>query len=400
VQNNPDLAMARARAEAARGRLVQAGLYPNPVVTARIDELGSPENVAGFPAMTFSQEIVTARKIPLAKAAAAHGVAAADWLAVTRWYDAQTRVRTAYYELLTAEREVEANREVVRLAEEGLDAARKLLRAGTGTQPDVLRAEVERQQSSVRLATSQRRLEAAGRLLATAVGVNSLPAGGAGAPGDRSTPLVVGTLDHPVPVLEWQPLLEGVLERSSEVQEAQALVLQAEKLLARAEADACPNVTAAVRPIYNAPLHHWEVLLEFGGPVPIFNRNQGNILAARADVGNARASARGVELRLTERLALAYQRYQTARRQVMLYEKQILPRARESLRLIRIGYEKGDPKYDFTTLLQAQQTLAQARLVQVQTQGDLWRALSEIGGLLQQDGFPEDCTGMRKETRP
>src|SRR5947207_1804977 len=37
-ENQPDLASARARAEAARGRLVQAGLYPNPTVVARIDE--------------------------------------------------------------------------------------------------------------------------------------------------------------------------------------------------------------------------------------------------------------------------------------------------------------------------------------------------------------------------
>src|SRR4051812_32983349 len=35
AQNNPDLAVARARAENARGRLIQAGLYINPIVTPR-----------------------------------------------------------------------------------------------------------------------------------------------------------------------------------------------------------------------------------------------------------------------------------------------------------------------------------------------------------------------------
>src|SRR5262245_5490856 len=37
-KNHPVLAIARARIEAARGRLVQAGLYPNPIVTPRVDE--------------------------------------------------------------------------------------------------------------------------------------------------------------------------------------------------------------------------------------------------------------------------------------------------------------------------------------------------------------------------
>ena len=57
-------------------------------------------------------------------------------------------------------------------------------------------------------------------------------------------------------------------------------------------------------------------------------------------------------------------------------------------RLVRKGYESGDPKYDFTAVLQAQQTLAQARLAQVQALGNVWRAVSEIAGMLQGFGMP------------
>ena len=60
-----------------------------------------------------------------------------------------------------------------------------------------------------------------------------------------------------------------------------------------------------------------------------------------------------VELRLTERLTLAFQRYENARRQTEAYEKQILVNAAESLRLVRLGYDRGDPKYDYTTVLEA-----------------------------------------------
>jgi len=59
--------------------------------------------------------------------------------------------------------------------------------------------------------------------------------------------------------------------------------------------------------------------------------------------------------------------------------------ATEALRLLRLGYEKGDPKYDYTSLLQAQRTLVQSQLAHVQARGDLWRAISEVAGLLQSD---------------
>jgi outer membrane protein TolC len=60
-------------------------------------------------------------------------VAAADWQALTRWYDVLTRVRIAFFEVLAAQREVHTNEEVVRIAQEGLEVARKLQKAGTGT---------------------------------------------------------------------------------------------------------------------------------------------------------------------------------------------------------------------------------------------------------------------------
>ena len=52
--------------------------------------------------------------------------------------------------------------------------------------------------------------------------------------------------------------------------------------------------------------------------------------------------------------------------------------AKASLKLVKAGYDRGDPKYDYTTLLQAQQVLFQAQLAQIQAKGELWRAVVEI----------------------
>jgi hypothetical protein len=48
------------------------------------------------------------------------------------------------------------------------------------------------------------------------------------------------------------------LTRSSEVQEAQANVLQAERLLRRAHAENIPNVQLSVRPLFAFPEHTME----------------------------------------------------------------------------------------------------------------------------------------------
>ena len=125
--------------------------------------------------------------------------------------------------------------------------------------------------------------------------------------------------------------------------------------------------------------------------MPIFDRNQGNIHAAKNEFALALAFERQLELRLVERMTGAYQRYQSARKQADAYRTVIVPKAEESLKLVESGYAAGDKKYDYTAVLQAQQVLAQARLAQTQAIGDLWRSVIEIAGLLQQENLREGC---------
>jgi cobalt-zinc-cadmium efflux system outer membrane protein len=374
AENHPDLQAARSKAEAARGRLVQAGLYPNPQISPIAEELGNRQNAAGFVGMDVVQDIITAGKRRLARAAAQHGVDAADWQAMTRWFDVLTRLRVAYYDYLASQREVAVARELVELSEKNLAATKEGVKSGVRTRPDILRAQVDLDQNGIRFKTAQMRLEAAKRLLVNAVGIGSLP-----------TFAIAGDLETPAPDFAWQPVVEWVLERSSEIQEAQANLLQAEVLVVRAQREVIPNIKLDMRPLYDFIDQTAEAQISAQVTVPIWNKNQGNIAAARAEVSLKEAEVRQVALRLTERLALAFQRYQTARQQSEVYKKHIVPNAESSLKLIRLGYENGDAKYDFTALLQAEQVLVQAKLALVQSLGDLWRATSEIMGLLQDD---------------
>lgn len=374
MDQRPDLAIAQARAEAARGLFVQAGLYPNPTVGWSSEEMGQSPGPAGFQGPFIAQDFVTASKLDIAQAAAAREVEASDWQIVSRRFDLMTRVSAAYFDVLSAQLAIAENEKIIKLAEESLNAAKKLQAAGGGIKPDVLRAEIELSQSRIRLAIAQQSLTTAWKLLATTIGVADLPA--------RT---LDGKLDRPVPTFEWDAALKQMLDRSADLRSAQARVQQAQALLDRAEAEVIPNVNLKLRPFYTFAEKRFEYTVEAGIALPIFNRNQGNIRAAQADVARAGEEARQVELQLVDRLANAFQRYQNALNQTEKYRTEILPKARQARDAVQLGYQSGagDTKFDYTSVLQAQQTYVQAQLSYIQSLSDLWRAVSEIAGLLQ-----------------
>jgi cobalt-zinc-cadmium efflux system outer membrane protein len=383
VQHHPDLRVARARVDAAYGRMIQAGLCPNPAFGPHFTEIGDSAGRLGEAGAQLTQVIVTAHKLGIAKAAAAFGLEAADWQAITRWFDVVTRVRAAYYELLAALREQDTIQDIGRVSEEALKTAKTLEKAGVGSLADVLRAQVELEQNRLKKDVSLRRVEAARQNLLTAMGRPAVALDRL----ERNRK----DLETAPPTFDWDKMLECVRYASSELQEARALIAQQEKLLARAKVEVVPNVTLTGIPFWvdSAREMRGEVIALV--PIPVFDRNQGNIHAARADLTRAHADERALELRLTERLTLAYRNYQSARQQARSYETTIVPKARESLKLVQEGYRGGDRKFDYTALLQAQQVLFQAQLAHTQALGELWRSVVEIAGIVQQEDLMIGC---------
>jgi cobalt-zinc-cadmium efflux system outer membrane protein len=372
TRQHPDLRAARARVEAAQGLLVQAGLYPNPVVGAHFKEIGHRDNALGEVGVSVAQAVVRGGKLQLAQEAAADAVTAADWQALTRWFEVVTRLRLAYIDLLGAQRERDTLQEMTRVAQDIHQAAQTLEKTGAGNRPDVLRAKVELEQQALRKSVADRAVESARRVVAATVGVPAVDLSKLG-----------GDLNDTPPAYDLGALIERTLSLSAEVQEARTVVAQREKLLRRAEAEVVPDVTLELLPFYASQDRQWRGDIAVAAGVPIFNKNEGNIHAARAELARARAEEQAVALRLRERLATAFQRYQAAQLQADAYSKRILPDARESLRLVEVGYRGGDAKYSYTVLLQAQQVLFQAQLAHVQALGEWHRAAALLAGLAQ-----------------
>ncbi|MCS6975684.1 MAG: TolC family protein [Gemmatales bacterium] len=373
-QMHPDLTGAFAQVEAARGEFIQQGLYPNPSVSYQGQEINNPDNRLGFQGTWITQEIVTAGKLRLAQTAAAHGITVATWQAVTTRYEIITQVRMAYYDLLEAERELEVNQTILQISKEVLERAKAAERAGVGGRADVIRSEAEVYRAQAAVDASRQRVDAAWKLLALAVAQPELP----------RRPLAA-SLDDPVPHYEYNTVLATALINSSLVQAAQADVLRRESALARAQVEPIPNIQVQGGPTYDFPNRSPEANLQIGVNLPLFDRNQGNILAARAQLVAAQQRVRSTELEVGTRLTQAWQRYQVALEQVETYKQEIVPRAAEYLRLVQAGYAAGDPKFDYDIVLLAQQNLIEAKRELVRLQGELWKAVVEIAGVVQQE---------------
>ena len=114
-------------------------------------------------------------------------------------------------------------------------------------------------------------------------------------------------------------------------------------------------------------------------PLPIFNRNQGNIQFARADLQQQQQEYARIELALQDQLAGAFNQYLSARNQAQQLRRELLPRARENLELIIHGRKLGE--FDQASVLNARQQYFDASLAYVDALTAVHKAAIEIDGL-------------------
>jgi cobalt-zinc-cadmium efflux system outer membrane protein len=375
LANNPTLAQAAARVDAARGRWVQAGLYPNPMIGYMAEEIGMAGR-AGMQGIGISQEIVRGGKLGLDRAAASQEVAEAQQRLEAQRLRVLNDVRTQYYNLLVAQRTMELTDELAELGERGLKTAELLFRPPVEevSRVDVLQADIELNLARVTAEQARNRYVAAWRRLAATIG----------AP-DMQPVRASGDLEAAGPELLWDDVLSRLLATSPELSAARADVARAYWAVRRARAEPIPNLNVQASAQHDNEGGDDVASVTVMIPVPIHDANQGAIRAAEAEQRMAQAEVARLELELQTRLAAAFERYSNARRQVDRYSREILPNARTSLDLVTKAYRNGEIGY--LTLLEAQRTLSRTNLAYLTALEQLWESTAAIEGLLLMDSL-------------
>ena len=112
--------------------------------------------------------------------------------------------------------------------------------------------------------------------------------------------------------------------------------------------------------------------------MPVFNKNQGNIAAARAELSRSTQEVQRIENSIKARLAVVSRDYDSALAGVTKYSNDILPNASEGLELAETAYKAGETS--FLQVLVARRTYFDTNLQYIASQSQLAGARARVDG--------------------
>ena len=353
LQNNPTLSQARAKIGAATGKLIQAGLMPNPILGYQGEEIGDEQSL-GQQGIFLSQEIVRREKRALSRAVGSHEVSGAQNQAQIQRLRVLSDVRSEHFNVLIGQRAVELANQVHEINKLGLKKTEQLYRGKFVPYTDVLQARIQEKTADIAVANSRTRYRTAWQHLATVIGMPNIT------PRELS-----GNLDPPTRALEWKEILARLYSQSPELAGAHTMVALRRSQLMRAKVEKKPNILYVLGLQQDTESHDIIGDVQVGLPIPILNNNRGNIQTAYAELRIAEAEIARVQLAIRKRLASVYEIYENSRTEVDRYTQNILPDAHAAIKLVIEGYQQ--QQFDYLTVLRAQRTYAQANLAYLQS---------------------------------
>lgn len=372
--NSPQLRQAAADVEAARGNLTQAWTYPNPTFAVQFQP-SSDGSTPGMDGVSIDQVIKTGGKLKLQAAAAAKALENADLALRKARSDLATQVRNAYFALLVNLETVRVSKGLASFTDEVYRLQEDLLEHGFGAayEPAALRAQAYTTRLALKQAISSYMYS--WKQLVAVVGLPQLPLSE-----------VVGRIDRAIPYYDYDAVLAYALRNHTDVLSARNTVEQARYNLKLAQVMPIPDVDV------NIGLFHDFAVPPFGTtptasvsiPLPIWDRNKGNIMAAEAALVRASEEPHRVAVTITNNLATAYASYKNNLESLEYYRRFILP---DQVRAYRGVYERRriDPTSAFADLVQAQQTLVTNVTTYLGILGTLWTSVTGVADFLQTD---------------
>jgi cobalt-zinc-cadmium efflux system outer membrane protein len=380
LSGNPTLAQAAAEVRAATARKLQGGLYPNPTFGYEGEQIRGGIQGGGEQGFFVSQDIVLGGKLGLNRSILEQGKRQALVEAEEQRQRVINNVRMLYYEALAAQELVDLRHKLSQLAQDAVETSHQLGNVGQADQPDILQAEVEGEQEELGVAAAEQKQNRVWRELAAMIGKPEMPLVN-----------VAGDLED-VPEGNPDEWLRAIVEDSPAVKIAQLEVLKAEASVARAKREPIPNLQLRGGLEENLELEAMtnhaigmQGFAEVGVQIPIFNRNQGNVGAAKADFERSQQEVQRVRLILRERAAALLQNYATSRLTVESYRDRMIPRARKAYELYLKSYSGMAAAY--AQVLIAQRTLFQLQTNYIAALENLWVNLVALQGLLLSDGL-------------
>jgi cobalt-zinc-cadmium efflux system outer membrane protein len=328
---HPELAVSRAQIERAEGLALQAGLFPNPELVARMESATltaqlteQVEYIVGV-----SQAIPLGPRLARARQAELLDRDRLTYELAAKRLDIRMRVQSAFATALYWQRVIQAREEDVRSAANGVALAQARLAAGDTIPAEVAQAEMELRRAELERDNATSSAAQALDVLGAALGDATLKV--ASLDGTLEETLTVPALSSLAARLEESPFLAAAAAEIA-VQRAQLDVVQAQRT---------PDVTLD---LFYRRLGDRDNAIDVGVRLPlhVFDRAQGRLQATRAELAAAEAQARTLRNEQSLRLQTAHRKLARAVAAATLLRREMLPRAERVLQSAEARYRAGD----------------------------------------------------------
>lgn len=376
-ERNPELSVSQLEIEAASARVTQAGLRPNPEITAEAENLSTPVVGAGVfqyteSTLQFSQRLEMGGKRDLRVRAAQKDVAVASRQLDTKKVELIAIASHAFAEVLAEQERAANQRELSRLAQQSYSAVVERVAAGKVSP-------VEQTRAAVALASAE--LEEEKHLQALVAAKDRLAALWGGS--HREVPAVQAAFEIPPVPSDLPP---SCIANNPDLKLAAAAVDSRSAALTLELAARKPDLTFSAG-FRRLNLDHEEVWVAgVSIPLPIFDKRQGAIAEAKVRLEKSRAEEKTVEWRIRADLAQAQHDHAIASLEAKALSANALPAAKDAEAAVEEGYRLG--KFDFLNVLDAQRTYAELQGRYIEAVASGLQAAITIQRLVRCDSVP------------
>nr|WP_233099886.1 TolC family protein [Acidovorax sp. IB03] len=365
LEGNPEVAAAKRQWEATEGQVLQGRSRPNPELAYSLEDTRSKTRTQSWQ-LNLPVEL-GGKRAARTKAAEKTREQAQAQLAELQ-ATVRANVAAAYFDVLTAQERLVLARDSAALAKSSTDTVSKRVAAGKVSPVEESKARVAEAGVRVELAqAASEQRNALSRLFA-----------------------LLGRIDAPYTVLEGKaenlPSVPSLADLQPLISSAPGVVLarievdRRKALTALEQSKRVPDVTVSVGMQHSNETQRNVLLFGVSVPLPIFDRNQGNLLEALKLEDKARDELQAATVRLHSEVAQARERLSTITAEVQSLQQEVLPGAKSAYDAATIGFENG--KFNFLEVLDAQRTYFTAKSQYLKALGEAHRAAADIDRLL------------------
>jgi len=367
LARNPELVAFGHQLQAQDGRVLQAGLAPNPELSLTVENALGTGEFTGFDGAETTLSIawvlehgVRQRRLETARA----GVSLLEVEADIMRLNAAAETARLFFSCLSNQAQIVNAGEAVQLAQETVRAVKKRVQAGKSPQAELARAQAELARLKLNQEDFEHELLSASRRLAAQWGETE--------PGFKRVSGDILSL----PTTDSYATLKTRIERNPNIARflSKQRVDEAELRLAEAQRKQSWRVSAGVRRL---EITDDEALVaNLTIPLALRNRNQGGIAEARANLAQTDANAVAARIRVETSLFVIYQELQHSLHRAKAFRDDVIPHLEQALADTRNAYELG--RYSYFEWHTVQKDLLEARRALVEASVDAHKNTIEI----------------------